>query len=178
MADSGGGELNEDEFLCCSICFHKYDLQLMRPKVLPCSHTFCFTCLKVKSAINMHLYITCYFQNCKTVNSLGSPFRKHVEVSRVSTRGRQNHRRFDLTEQQICSIHHSSQWKVTECSRPADKTVGYNTANSTFKNLIFTWTFILVIRSRYNVSTWVAVPSKFHQTQLPKICAFRLGTFG
>jgi hypothetical protein len=33
--------------LHCSVCFHKYDDNLKRPKSLPCSHTFCLTCLQV-----------------------------------------------------------------------------------------------------------------------------------
>ena len=47
---AGGAELDQDEdeeCLHCSVCFHKYDDNLKRPKSLPCSHTFCLTCLQV-----------------------------------------------------------------------------------------------------------------------------------
>ncbi|XP_046453567.1 tripartite motif-containing protein 2-like [Daphnia pulex] len=42
------GGSNEDDYLStCGICFIKYDLLMNRPKVLPCSHTYCFTCIQV-----------------------------------------------------------------------------------------------------------------------------------
>jgi hypothetical protein len=36
-----------EEFLYCGICRHKYDFHRSRPKLLPCAHTFCLTCLQV-----------------------------------------------------------------------------------------------------------------------------------
>ncbi|XP_046453575.1 E3 ubiquitin-protein ligase NHLRC1-like [Daphnia pulex] len=79
MADSGGGELNEDEFLCCSICFHKYDLQLMRPKVLPCSHTFCFTCLKALHSGNTLKCPVCRHEAVEITDVLTLPNNKYVQ---------------------------------------------------------------------------------------------------
>ncbi|EFX75926.1 hypothetical protein DAPPUDRAFT_322852 [Daphnia pulex] len=45
------GGSNEDDYLStCGICFIKYDFLMYRPKVLPCSHTYFFTCIqKLKS---------------------------------------------------------------------------------------------------------------------------------
>ncbi|WAR27917.1 TRI56-like protein [Mya arenaria] len=36
----------KEEFLVCSICTHEYDEESHVPRVLPCLHTFCQTCLK------------------------------------------------------------------------------------------------------------------------------------
>ena len=33
----------------CCICLESYDLKQHKPKYLPCSHTFCFGCLKVRT---------------------------------------------------------------------------------------------------------------------------------
>ena len=39
--------LNETDIITCSVCFYEFDEFDHCPKLLPCSHTFCFTCLKV-----------------------------------------------------------------------------------------------------------------------------------
>lgn len=42
------GDSDESEYLSsCNVCFTNFDLYQFRPKVLPCSHTFCFRCLQV-----------------------------------------------------------------------------------------------------------------------------------
>ncbi|EFX78861.1 hypothetical protein DAPPUDRAFT_320138 [Daphnia pulex] len=79
MADPGGAELYQDEFLCCSICFHKYDLQLMRPKVLPCSHTFCFTCLKALHSGNTLKCPVCRREAVEITDVLTLPNNKYVQ---------------------------------------------------------------------------------------------------
>lgn len=44
---------DEAEYLStCNVCFIKFDLDEFRPKVLPCSHTFCFRCLQVFTVIS------------------------------------------------------------------------------------------------------------------------------
>ncbi|XP_046447945.1 uncharacterized protein LOC124196771 isoform X3 [Daphnia pulex] len=36
----------ENDFVTCSICMNEYNEYTRKPKVLPCSHTVCFTCLQ------------------------------------------------------------------------------------------------------------------------------------
>ena len=45
MSDQSSSTVTESS-KSCTICDHNYDTQEKRPQVLPCGHTFCFSCLK------------------------------------------------------------------------------------------------------------------------------------
>jgi len=84
MSHVGDTELieqdDDEEYLYCGICMHKYDLHLMRPKILPCSHTYCYTCLKVKY---LHNYFHLLIKTDSSDNSVENPFRyrkQHLEM--------------------------------------------------------------------------------------------------
>lgn len=36
----------KDEFLLCGICTKEFDEEIHTPRVLPCLHTFCQSCMK------------------------------------------------------------------------------------------------------------------------------------
>ncbi|XP_046656182.1 WD40 repeat-containing protein HOS15-like isoform X2 [Daphnia pulicaria] len=36
-----------EDLTCCSVCFLRFDMVERKPKFLPCSHTFCLSCLKL-----------------------------------------------------------------------------------------------------------------------------------
>jgi len=36
-----------EDLTSCSVCFFKFDMVERKPKFLPCSHTFCLSCIKV-----------------------------------------------------------------------------------------------------------------------------------
>ena len=37
-----------DELLTCGVCFWAFDAEMRKPKYLPCSHTLCLVCIKVR----------------------------------------------------------------------------------------------------------------------------------
>lgn len=55
----------EDVLLECQVCFERYDADSRRPKIIPCGHTFCLSCLCASDN-------KC--PNCRIVSEIGITF--------------------------------------------------------------------------------------------------------
>ncbi|EFX60867.1 hypothetical protein DAPPUDRAFT_122787 [Daphnia pulex] len=64
----------EDEFVTCSICMSEYNEDGRKPKVLPCSHTVCLTCLQ---GIFRNNAIACPY--CRQSSKVGG----HLDVRKL-----------------------------------------------------------------------------------------------
>ncbi len=45
-----------EHFITCNVCYLQFDEDLVKPKLLPCSHTVCIQCLRVLYLISKRFY--------------------------------------------------------------------------------------------------------------------------
>ena len=56
MATACNEENELKDLVTCGVCMCLFDEEIRKPKFLPCSHTVCFLCLKVRNSLTLHKF--------------------------------------------------------------------------------------------------------------------------